>query len=155
MKKIFVLLVFLLSSITIFAESLSSSSVTSQTLKNILDNSFLEYADIDDDGDLYIKKTGIKIYIEINDKRKMLEFRTGWKISQEISENRLNRLLNKWNFEKIFVKAYGDKEKNNVRLEYFLCYDGGVNSENFNQTLDWLFKLSNAFEDYLDEEDVF
>ncbi|EEV20869.1 hypothetical protein TREVI0001_1726 [Treponema vincentii ATCC 35580] len=39
-------------------------------------------------------------------------------------------------------------------MNYFLCTDGGINSDNFNGTLDWLFSIMSGFDEYLEGEDA-
>ena len=116
-------------------------------------DSFKEASEIDEDGDLFIKDSYIKVYVYVDEKRKMLEFRTSWKVNKDVSENRLCRVINNWNKDKIFMTAYADKEY--AGLKYFLYIGGGINSENFNSSLEWIFSLSKKFEDMLEDEDVF
>ena len=148
------LLICLLALVSVysFAENLKSSSVTAQALKNMLNNNYASLAVVDKDGDLCIQNEGIYVYITIDENRKLLNFFTTWTVEKQVSENRMARLLNKWNADKIFLIAYNRDKL--IYLDYYLCFDGGIDSANFNRTLELIFGIAKSFNDYLLEEDV-
>lgn len=152
MRKLVLICLLALVSVYSFAENLKSSSVTAPALKNMLNDDYASLAVVDEDGDLYLKNDGIYVYITIDAKRKLLNFFTTWTVEKQVSENRMARLLNKWNADKIFLIAYNRDKL--IYLDYYLCFDGGIDSENFNRTLELIFGISKSFNDYLREEDV-
>ncbi len=153
MKKVcfFVVLVLLVVN-PIFSKDLEKSQVSEKSLKEILNKEFYENSSISDEGDLAIKNDGINYFIGVDKERFIIEFTTNWKKADSISDARLFKILNSWNSDKIFTTAYA--YKSSIRMNYYLCFDGGVNSENFNATINWLFKLADIFRDYLHEEDA-
>lgn len=134
------------------AADLNVSKISNETLLKILDSKYSEHASIDEDGDIKIEANGLKIFIEIDEERNFLKFYSGWKKSDTISDNRLFKILNEWNKTTVFTTVFNDGEV--ILINYFLCMDGGINSENFNGTLSWLFSIAHAFDDYLNEEDA-
>lgn len=134
------------------AEDIALSKISNKTLLKILDSKYSEHASIDEDGDIKIEANGLKIFIEIDEERNFLKFYSGWKKSDTISDNRLFKILNEWNKTTIFTTVFNDGEV--ILINYFLCIDGGINSENFNGTLSWLFSIADAFNDYLEKEDA-
>ena len=134
-----------------FCDELESALVSTQALLGLLKDAYAEMAGIDDDGDLRIDAGGIKIYVEV-DEREFIKVYSIWRKAESISDNRLFRILNAWNREKIFATAssMGDR----IYLEYFLCTEGGINAKNFNGTLEWLFSVADKFNRYLADEDA-
>lgn len=145
-----VLLLFFIGDIA--AADLNVSKISNETLLKILDSKYSEHASIDEDGDIKIKEDGLKIFIEIDAERNFLKFSSGWKKNDSISDNRLFKILNEWNRTTVFTTVFSHDEV--IFINYFLCIDGGINSENFNGTISWLFSIADAFNDYLEKEDA-
>ena len=134
------------------AADLALSKISNKTLLKILDSDYSKNASIDEDGDIKIEEDGLKIFIEIDTERSFLKFSSGWKKNDSISDNRLFKILNEWNRTTVFTTVCSHDEL--IFISYFLCIEGGINSENFNGTLSWLFSIANAFNDYLEKEDA-
>lgn len=154
MKKMMLVLTLLLALVSVcsFAETLQSDAIRVASLKNLLNDEYAPYASIYQNRDLDIEKSGICVSIAVGAERTLLSFNTVWRIKKQIPEARLALLLNKWNFNKFFTTAYSYEEY--VALEYHMCYDGGINTENFNGTLDVIFEMVELFREYLQDAKV-
>lgn len=130
--------------------NLQKNQISVFSLQGLLKDKFLENVKIDTDGDLRIELHGVKIFVTTDNNRSILKFSTIWKKSENILDSNLYELLNTWNRDKVFTTAFSNGEF--ILLEYFLCTDGGINAENFNGTLEWLFPISYSFNDYLTEK---
>ena len=155
MRKLCVLVfsgMFLFSVFNAFAEDLQSSNISAKTLLKLLNSDYAGSAIIDEDGDIKIKDDGLSLYVEVDDKRDVLKFYAIWKKSDTISSARLFKILNQWNTDTIFTTVFSYEDC--IYLNYFLCTGGGINSDNFNCTLDWLFSIMSGFDEYLEGEDA-
>ncbi len=152
MKKMMLLVLLALVSVCSFAETLQPDAIRVASLKNLLNDEYAPYASIYQNRDLDIEKSGICVSIAVGAERTLLSFNTVWRIKKQIPEARLALLLNKWNFNKFFMTAYSYEEY--VALEYHMCYDGGINTENFNGTLDVVFEMAELFREYLQDAKV-
>lgn len=149
-KKLLLVCFLILVSVHLYALELSAASVSVYSLRPMLSDEYTFSAAIDENGNLCILKSGLKVYVLVEEERNMLEFQTAWDIADGIPREHLHRLLNDWNGDKIFMTAYSSG--NSVRLAYYLCFDAGIQDGNFNRTLDWIFAVATEFEKYLHEE---
>ena len=142
----------LLITYSAFSKDLAASQISGKSLRELLSQEYYKDSSIDEDGDLLIKTGGVNLYLRIDAERFLLKFTTSWEKNDSISDAGLNKILCNWNTEKIFANAYSYNKS--IRLQYYMCFDGGVNSENLNSTLEWLFSLADSFWDFLEEEDA-
>ncbi len=154
MKKIISLIFISCLTCFAFANEIKKSQVSTQELLELLNSDYKEIATIDEDDDLRIadESLGIKLFATVDSDRVFIKFTTGWKKSDNISDARLSKIINWWNYNKIFATASWNDSS--IHLEYFMAFDGGVNSENFNSTIEWLFSIAEAFGEYLEGEDA-
>lgn len=154
MKKISgVCMLLLILAVDIFAADLSSASqVSSKALLQLLDGDYSKYADIDDNGLLIIREDGIKLAVESNEQLSFIEFFAVWKKRENISDNRLYKILNEWNKTEIFATVFTDNDF--IVMKYFLRTTGGVKAQVFNGTISVLFYLANRLDHYLESEDA-
>lgn len=155
MRKLCILILsglFLFSTANAFSETLSSSDISAKTLLKILDSDYAKKASIDEDGDIKIEDDGLKIYVEVDNERDFIKFSSIWRKSDSISDSRLFKILNEWNRKTVFTTVFNYEER--IYINYFICTDGGINSDNFNGTLDWLFSIASSFNEYLEDEDA-
>lgn len=137
---------------TVFCEDLSANRISAQSLASILNDTYREHAIIDEDNDLKIETSMLKIFVSVDEDRELIKFFTGWKKSKNISDNRLYKILNAWNEDRIFATALTDGDY--IYLEYFMSTEGGLNDKNFNGSIEWLESLGEDFGDYLEDEDA-
>ena len=157
MRKAYILLALLLAGALPPAAAdtaLSRDQVSDFSLPLLLDKSAYDDSGMDEDGDLYVKRGGITIYVFPDTERALLKFSTGWRSSGSISENRAVRLVNKWNYDTVLARAIYAADDGAFLLQYHLTFEGGLNGVNYTDTLDWLFRIAQAFEEYLDNEDA-
>ena len=135
-----------------FCDELTAEQVSNEALQGLLKAEYAENARIDDDGDLRIELEGLKLFVTYEENREFIKIYSLWGKGEYISENRLLRVLNEWNREKIFgaVSANG----NIIQLTYFLSTEGGLNGKNFNGTLEWIVSVAGQFSSYLRDEDA-
>lgn len=155
MRKLCILILsglFLFSTANAFSETLSSSDISAKTLLKILDSDYAKKANIDEDGDIKIEDDGLKIYVEVDNERDFIKFSSIWRKSDSISDSRLFKILNEWNRKTVFTTVFNYEDR--IYINYFICTDGGINSDNFNGTLDWLFSIASSFNEYLEDEDA-
>jgi len=155
MRKLCILILsglFLFSTANAFSETLSSSDISAKTLLKILDSDYAKKASIDEDGDIKIEDDGLKIYVEVDNERDFIKFSSIWRKSDSISDSRLFKILNEWNRKTVFTTVFNYEDR--IYINYFICTDGGINSDNFNGTLDWLFSIASSFNEYLEDEDA-
>ena len=151
MKKMMLLVLLALVSVCSFAETLQPDAIRVASLKNLLNDKYAPYAGIYQGWELYIEKSGICVSITAGAERTLVRFNVVWRIKQ-VSEARIALLLNNWNFHKFFMNAYSYEEY--AALDYYMCYDGGINTENFNGTLDVVFEMAESFREYLQDAKV-
>lgn len=155
MKKIVSIILFsLFISLPFFSQNLEKNEVKSDAVKELIlkDYDIFQY----DDGDIKVSYDGVNILIMVDEDRSILKFKTYWLASDSISQQRALKLVNQWNIDKIFTTAIFDTDEKGsyFTLEYFLTTAGGINSQNLNDTLDWIFSIADGFCKYLDEEDA-
>ena len=132
---------------------LSKDDVSSENLKKMLDGTkYEDSASIDDDGDLLIQYDSINYFAIVNSESNYIKFVTAWEKSDSVNENRIARIMNKWNNDKVFTRACADGS--NIELDYFLTCEGGINKANFTDTLNWLFAIADSFNSFLKDEDA-
>ena len=154
MKKISgVCILLLILAVDIFAADLSSASqVSSKSLLQLLDSDYSKYADIDDNGLLIIREDGIKLAVESDEQLSFIEFFAVWKKRENISDNRLYKILNEWNKTEIFATVFTYNDF--IVMKYFLRTTGGIKGTVFNGTISVLFYLANRLDHYLESEDA-
>ncbi len=156
MKKLIIVCMLALTGITsLFAQNLTKSQVKPDTVKQLINPEYTVFQY--DDGDIKVSYDGVNILIMTDEERSLIKFRTFWMASNHISLNRSLKLVNNWNENKVFTTAiYGENDDGShfFALEYFITTYGGLNADNLNDTLDWIFSLADGFATYLNEEDA-
>ncbi len=155
MRKIFSFFLCITLASLVFSQELLPSQITGNNLRSLLNNDYRSICTLTEDDDLKITTDDFKIFVEIDAKRQLLRFHTGWKKSDMISDSRLYKIMNEWNSNKIFCTAAYYKNDGAIRLEHYVCTDGGINAENLNGTIEWVLSIAKGFEKYLTEEDAY
>ena len=153
MKKIYLLLLLLgccaLFPITGAAAQKSSSpdNLSSELLKTWASEKY--GCNIDDDGDLVVRKGDDKMFVQILPKVKLICFYRLYSSYNKKSLNEMIQLANKFNDKKRLLRVSIDPEDGSSSCDYYLPYDGGVNQKNFMSVLDWIFGLSETWEEFV------
>ena len=142
----------LLVTYSAFSKDLAKSQVTTKSLRGLLNKDYYNNSKINDKDFLLIEQDDITFLILVESNGFLLGFTTAWDKGNNISDARLFKILNSWNSDNFLTSTF--YEDSTIYMQYTLCFDGGINSENFNSTLEWLFWNANEFEKYLAEEDA-
>lgn len=139
MKKIAVLAALFVSVLTLSlnAETISADDLSIYRLKNMISADY--GCKIDEDGDLMINGNK-KLYVQIIPKAKMLCFSARFTPNDDITVSETIRRANKFNNDKRFLRICIEDDGTSV-CDYYMVYDGGVNSENFKETVSWFDSL--------------
>ncbi len=132
--------------------TLQRRNVTSAALQKIIENDYVNSTEIDEDGDLFIDYDGINGYAIVISDMSLIRFLSGWTAVSGLSEKDAVALCNQWNSDKIFAYAYYIDGK--FRLDYYMPFEGGLSSTNFNTAMEMFFELAGMFWDFLEENEA-
>ncbi|HAO29796.1 MAG TPA: hypothetical protein DCQ43_00460 [Treponema sp.] len=132
--------------------TLQRRNVTSAALQKIIENDYVNSTEIDEDGDLFIDYDGINGYAIVISDMSLIRFLSGWTAVSGLSESDAIALCNQWNSDKIFAYAYYIDGK--FRLDYYMPFEGGLSSTNFNTAMEMFFELAGMFWDFLEENEA-
>ena len=151
LAKFFIAVFFALLAISpAFSYNIEKKDMSPNMLLMVMEENFGENAFFDDDGDLIIEKDGIFFLLQVDNERAFLKFSSQWKASDGVSDKRAYKIVNDWNADTVFATAF--LWNGRFRLEYFVTFEGGLDSSNFNDTLHWLFTIALSFDEKLREE---
>ena len=151
-RIIIFIFVLLLVAFPLFSYDIAKENVNSNMLLMVIYEKFGENAFFDDENDLITEYDGIYFLIQIDSDRAFLKFSSQWKALESISMSDAYEIVNAWNSETVFSTVFFWNGR--FRLEYFMSFEGGLNSENFNDTLHWLYSIASAFDDVLKKKGV-
>lgn len=80
--------------------------------------------EVDKDGDLRLTDSGIKTFISVQPKQKLLRIYSFWSMKKAIPDGKKTELMNDWNDNLNFVRFSLTKRKN-MAAEVYVSYDGG------------------------------
>ena len=103
---------------------------------------------IDNDGDLVLNTKNGKMFVSVIGKAKTIRLFCLYSPYRKRSREEMIQLANKFNFEKRLLRVC-ISEKGNQILDYYIIYDGGLNSGNFLEALNWFTVLESAWNDYV------
>lgn len=153
-KKVFSFSILLLSCFVsnLHAENLELAQISPENLLSIWDYDNKEKAELTDCSiTVCLEKYAICIKYLKDDSQVGLS--AIWRKSENISDNRLNKLLSFWNMEKIdFAFAVHDDEI--IAILSILCVDGGLSEKNFNASMKRLLSDAERFTKFLEDEDA-
>ena len=148
MKKSILLALLLLGSfctIQSFAATATADEVSVELLKAWASEKF--GCKIDEDGDLVITKNS-KIIVSVIAKAKVIRIYSVFAPYEKRSVAEMRELANKFNYDKRFLRVSISEEGESV-CDYYLIYDGGLDSANFLEALNWFFALEKAWMNYV------
>ncbi|MBP5442684.1 MAG: YbjN domain-containing protein [Treponema sp.] len=129
--------------------TLQKGKVDIKSLQKLITSDYVTSSEIDDTGEIFLECDGIKGFIAINSKLNLVNFYSIWASSSDIKEKDAVALTNQWNSEKVFTCAYYSEGK--FFLEYYMPYEGGISSTNFNSALEMFFDLADIYWDFLSD----
>ena len=150
MKKIvFVAAVLLLSftAVPSFAETVSADDVSVYLLKRWASEKY--GCKIDDDGDLVLNTDGGKIIVTVKKKQKMVRIFSIFGAYEKRSINEMIKLANRFNNKKVFLRVFINPESGDSWCDHYIVYNGGLNSTNFMEIVDWFIALKKSWNDFV------
>ena len=148
MKKSILLALLLLGSfcaIQSFAAAAKPEEVSTALLKEWASEKF--GCKIDEDGDLIVTKNS-EIHVSVIAKAKVVRIYSIFDPYQKRSIAEMRELANKFNYDKRFLRVSIGPDGDSV-CDYYLIYDGGLDSANFLEVLNWFFALEKAWMNYV------
>ena len=148
MKKSILLALLVLGSfcaIQSFAVTAKPEEVTAELLKEWASEKY--GCKIDEDGDLIITKDS-QIFVSVIAKAKVIRIYSIFSPYQKRSIAEMRELANKFNYDKRFLRVSIGPEGDSF-CDYFLVYDGGLDSVNFLEALNWFFVLEKTWMNYV------
>lgn len=98
--------------------------VTLKKLKTIFTTAFFK-AEFDEDGDLKLEDSGMKIFVKMDTEKKLITFFTAVPLKQSVTEIKKLQLVNRLNNDLIFVR-FCMPRPNTLWCDYDLSYEGGI-----------------------------
>lgn len=137
MKKMLVgmlLFVCLTSSFSALAAEVPASRVSVDLLRDWASEKW--GTKIDKDGDLVLTIEGNKVFVSVIPKVKLIRIYTIFSAYEKRSKAEMILLANKFNDGKRFLRVCITDSGASV-CDYYLIYNGGLNSTNFFEAVDW------------------
>ena len=130
-----------------FAENVSAENVSANLIKSWLSENY--GCKIDDSGDI-ILKTGndSTVIIKILPKLNAIRIYSMYSPYSKRSRREMMELANKFNCDKRFLRVAIDEDGTSV-CDYYLSYEGGLNSKNLTETLKWFIIMDGAWCDFV------
>ena len=149
MKKFVSLVIFFLClamTAPCFAETVSADNVSVRVIKEWVSEKY--GCKIDDDGDLVVTKDGSKSFVQVIPKAKVVRIFSQYSPYDKLTHSEMVKLANKFNQDKRLLRVYVKSDKTSV-CDYYIIYDGGLNSENMLEALRWFMSLKKDWCDYV------
>lgn len=103
---------------------LMPDEITTANIKPFFDAAFLN-AQIDKDGDLEIEDDGVRTYIRVDPRRKIITYYSSWEIKASVPEARKLAFVNRLNDKMVFVR-YCIAGPTTLWCDYQCLYEGGI-----------------------------
>ena len=65
------------------------------------------------------------------------------------SINEMIKLANRFNNKKVFLRVFINPESGSSWCDHYIVYNGGLNSKNFIETVDWFIALEKSWNDFV------
>lgn len=149
MKKIVVFITIFLCSVgaPCCAEIVSADHVSVSVMRRWLSEYYA--CKVDDDGDLVISRNDTaKILIKIIRKAKLVRIYARFNPYKKCSFAEMIILANKFNATKRFLRISIDQDSSST-CDYYIVYDGGLDSRNLLEAVKWFYSLEEDWCDYV------
>ena len=136
MKKLLAaaLLFVSMAAISLRGETIPADKINIYRLKDIISEDY--GCKIDEDGDLQINGE-YKFFVRIIPDVKMICIFTNFKPEDDRTVAETRRLANKFNSDKRLLRISVDDEGTST-CDYYMVYNGGLNTTNFKETVEWM-----------------
>ena len=129
-----------------FADNAAADDVSIPLLKEWASEKY--GCKIDSDGDLILNTTNGKTIVSVIKKAKLVRICSIYTPYEKRTRREMIDLANKFNAQKRFLRiAIG--EKNQQFCDYYVVYNGGLNSTNFMEVLDWFVNLEKSWNSFV------
>ena len=135
-----------LSSFRGFAAEASADDVSVYLLKDWVSEKY--GCKIDQDGDLILNGDSGKIIVSVIRKARLIRLHSFYSAYKKRSITEMKLLANKFNDAKRILRVCINLNGTSV-CDYYIIYNGGLNSQNFLKTLDWFANLENDWVNYV------
>lgn len=98
--------------------------ITLQKIKGYFDAAFLK-AEFDKDGDLKIIDGGFKVFVKIDNEKKLISYFSLWGLKASVPEIKKLQLINTMNNDLIFVR-FSMPRATTLLCDYQFLYEGGI-----------------------------
>ena len=149
MKKLILSLVLVagfFSAAATYAETLPAAGVNVKSVKKIIDGKYT--AKIDKDSDIAITTENGIIYISVLKDVKLVRIFSIFKPYTQRSLAEVIVLANQFNNAKRLLRVYV-LEDGGSSCDYYMTYDGGLNSENLLSCMEWFCTMEQAWCEYV------
>jgi len=106
------------------SKPLSEKEVTQKRIRTILKAAYID-VEFDEDGDLRIEDGGLKTFIRVDTKRKLITYFSIWSMKKSVSDVKKYRFVNTLNDEVIFVR-FTVLRSTRLYCDHQLLYEGGI-----------------------------
>lgn len=103
---------------------LAEADVTLERLKDVYTAAYLK-AEIDDDGDLRIDDDGMKTFVRIDTKRRLLTYLAVWRLKASVPRERKLQWANTLNQDLMLVR-FAIPQSQSLVCDYQFFYEGGL-----------------------------
>ncbi|MDX1525887.1 MAG: hypothetical protein R3273_06570 [Pseudidiomarina maritima] len=121
--------VFITAAVALFSHNsmaqsvLDENEVTAKRLSEIFEAAFMK-PKIDEDGDILVDRGAVKIYVQVNEDKKIITFISMFGLSEGASEYDQLKFFNKLNSDLILARYQLMKGK--LIVDYQMPYEGGL-----------------------------
>ena len=133
------------------AQNLTKEQVSIENIRLLLAGHY-DKNEIIDDGSLRITDSkGMVLFIKVDEKRGLIWIQSAWGSNGKVSESTAYEIVNEWNLYHVPIAttAYG---RDLFWFQYCMSFEGGINAENLNDTIDWGFSQFLNFGEFLDSK---
>jgi hypothetical protein len=126
------------------AVTYSKDYVADSVVQEILSEEF--NAKLNDTKDTIVVNSGIKILVERDSDRSFIRISGAFKSPEDMSRTEKLNICQRYNDKTIFVRFSIDND-GDFYLDYFLPYNGGLDSKNLQKSVQWFFSVAEDFKD--------
>ena len=151
MKRIIpaaVLLVCTVCTFGSFAAAAKPEAVTAPLLREWVSEKY--GSKIDKDGDLVINTDGGRVFVTVYPKIKLLRIYSRYAPVKSRTRQEMIELANKFNDSRRLLRV-SIRPNGSATCEFFMIYNGGLDSANFLEAIDWVLALDNSWKKFVVE----
>ena len=131
---------------------LHENEISVQKMKSIFDAAAKDTS-LDKDGDLKITQEGIKTFVKIDTKKKMITFFSVWGMKANVPDFKKYEFTNNLNNKLVLVRFTVTK-KSNLWCDYQFLYKGGITPHTIISNYDLFYKVVRGAATSHDPDDI-